>query len=97
LFESQQEKYPVYNGRPANRKGPPLAIYHVAFAQLIDALQDLDKVVDPQEMKRVDDTAKLFLASTQIYTTDEERNDHVYPHICSLLGANYVRLRKAML
>lgn len=37
LFKSQQEKYPVYNGRPANRRGPPIAIYHTAFAQLKDA------------------------------------------------------------
>ena len=37
LFKSQQEKYPVYNGQPANRRGPPIAIYHTAFAQLKDA------------------------------------------------------------
>ena len=86
LFKSQQEKYPIYNGRPANREGPPLAIYHTAFAQLTDTLQNPDKVVDVQEMKRVDDTAKLFLASTQIYQTEKERNDHVYPHIRNLLG-----------
>ena len=48
LFRSQQEQYLVYNGRPANRRGPPLAIYHTAFAQLKDALQDLNNVVDPR-------------------------------------------------
>ena len=86
MFKSEQEKYPVYNGRPANRRGPPIAIYHRAFAQLKDALQDLNKVVDPQEVKRVDDTAKLFLASTQIYKTEKDRTDNIYPYIRSLLG-----------
>lgn len=86
MFKSEQEKYPIYNGRPGNRRGPPIAIYHTAFAQLNDSLQDLNKVVDPQELKRVDDTAKLILASAQIYGTEKERTSNVYPYICSLLG-----------
>jgi hypothetical protein len=85
MLKSEQEKYPIYNGRPANRRGPPIAIYHTAFAQLKDSLQDLNKVVDPQELKRVDDTAKLILASAQIYRTEKERTSNVYPYICSLL------------
>jgi hypothetical protein len=87
-FKSEQEKYPIYNGRPANRSGPPITIYHTAFVQLKDLLQDLNKVVDPHELKHVDDTAKLILASTEIYQTEKERAHNVYPHICSLLGVN---------
>lgn len=91
MFKSEQEKRPIYDGRPANRRGPPITIYHTAFAQLKDSLQDLNKVVDPQELKRVDDAAKLTLASTQIYQTEKERASNVYPYICSLLG---IKLRE---
>ncbi|KAI0290182.1 hypothetical protein B0F90DRAFT_1942899 [Multifurca ochricompacta] len=34
----------------------------------------------------MDDTAKLILASTQIYQTEKERATMVYPYICSILG-----------
>jgi hypothetical protein len=91
MFKSEQEKHPIYNGRPDNRRGPPIAIYHTAFAQLKDSLQNLDKVVDPQESKRVEDTAKLALASTQIYRTEKERTSNVFPYISSLLG---IKLRE---
>jgi hypothetical protein len=92
LFKSQQEKYPVYNGRPANRRGPPIAIYHTAFAPIKDALQDLNKVVDPLEVRRVDDTAKLFLASTKIYKTENDRTENIYPYLCNLLGIEHSEL-----
>jgi hypothetical protein len=87
-FKSEQEKYPINNGRPANHSGPPITIYHTAFAQLKDSLQDLNKVVDPHELKRIDDTAKLILASTEIYQMEKECARNVYPHIRSLLGVN---------
>ncbi|KAK2464093.1 hypothetical protein APHAL10511_003880 [Amanita phalloides] len=86
MFKLEQEKYPIYDGRLPNRKGPPIAIYHTAFAQLKDSLRDPNKVVDPQELQRVDDTAKLSLASTPIYKTEKERTSNIYPYICSLLG-----------
>ncbi|KAI0287938.1 hypothetical protein B0F90DRAFT_1148985 [Multifurca ochricompacta] len=86
IFKSEQEKHPIYDGRPANRRGPPITIYHTAFAQLKDSLEDLNKVVDPQEVKRVDDTAKLILESIKIFSTEDERAARVYPYICSLLG-----------
>ncbi|KAI0291519.1 hypothetical protein B0F90DRAFT_1956242 [Multifurca ochricompacta] len=93
IFKSEQQKHPIYDGRPANRRGPPITIYHTAFAQLKDSLQDLNKVVDPQEVKRVGDTAKLILASTEIYRTEKERATMVYPYIRSLLG---VKLRESV-
>lgn len=42
-------------------------------------------------MKRVNDTARLYFASTQIYETEEEHTDHICPYICSLLG---IKLRE---
>ncbi|KAI0290183.1 hypothetical protein B0F90DRAFT_1921137 [Multifurca ochricompacta] len=91
IFKSEQEKRPIYEGHLANRRGPPIAIYHTAFAQLKDSLQDLNKVVDPQELKRVDDTAKLILASTQIYRTEKEHATMVFSYLRSLLG---IKLRE---
>ena len=60
-------------------------IHHTVFARLKDALQDLNKAVDPREV-----TSKLFLASTQIYGTEAERINNIYPYICSLLGTENV-------
>jgi hypothetical protein len=57
-----------------------------------DALQDLDKVVDPLEVRRVDDTAKLFLASTKIYKTENDRTENIYPYLCNLLGIEHSEL-----
>ncbi|KAH8977312.1 hypothetical protein EDB92DRAFT_1918082 [Lactarius akahatsu] len=42
-FKAEQAKHPIYNGRPAGRRGPPVTIYHKAFAELKDALRDLTK------------------------------------------------------
>ncbi|KAH9059724.1 hypothetical protein EDB87DRAFT_1778782 [Lactarius vividus] len=67
-------------------EGPPVTIYHKAFAELKDALQDLTKVVDRAEEKRVDDAARLFTAAADIYETEAERFDAIIPHLENLLG-----------
>lgn len=88
MFKSEQDKRPVYNGRPANLKGPPLSIYHPAFAEIGDSLQNLDSLVDPQEQQRVGNIAKLCQAAANIYTTEAERLHAVYPFLQILLGVS---------
>ncbi|KAG5651228.1 hypothetical protein H0H81_009377 [Sphagnurus paluster] len=90
-FISEQNKHPIYNGRPANLTGPPLSIYHPAFAKIGDALQNLDRLVDRQEEQRVGDTAKLCQAAANIYHTERERLEAVYPLVETLLGIQMTR------
>ncbi|KAH9027873.1 hypothetical protein EDB85DRAFT_2148231 [Lactarius pseudohatsudake] len=89
-FNIEQDRHPIYNGRPADKRGPPVTIYHKVFAELKDALRDLTKVVDRAEEKRVDDTAQLFTAATDIYETEAERFDAIVPHLENLLGIVFV-------
>lgn len=93
-FKIEQDKRPIYNGRPAVRRGPPVTIYHTAFAKLKDALGDLTRVVDKDEVGRVDDTAKLFLAATNIYPDEDQRSKAIIPHLKNLLGIDIIEKPK---
>ncbi|KAG5647540.1 hypothetical protein H0H81_007607 [Sphagnurus paluster] len=84
-FKSEQHKHPIYNGRPADRKGPPIAIYHSTFAKLKDNLQRLDKVNDPLERARVDFAAKLCVASSDIYISKNDHINNTFSHLAALL------------
>jgi hypothetical protein len=85
-YEREQEYHPVYNGRPGNRRGPPIAIYHPVFAELKDMLRNPTKVVDQRESQRVNDTAKLMLASTAVYDSEKERGGAIYDYLKALLA-----------
>lgn len=93
LFNVEQAERPIYNWRPSGRKGPPVTIYHEAFAKLKSALRDLTKVVDGAEDKRLVNTAKLHLAATDIYDTEEERCNEVIPLLNRLLDIDLVEKR----
>ncbi|KAF5386995.1 hypothetical protein D9615_001578 [Tricholomella constricta] len=94
LFKAEQADRPIYNGRPAGRRGPPVAIYHTAFAELKDALRDVTKVVDNAEDQRVDDTAKLSLVATDIYNLEDERSKAIIPYLKNLLGIDLIEKAK---
>ncbi|KAG5637887.1 hypothetical protein H0H81_002850, partial [Sphagnurus paluster] len=84
LFESEQHTRPIYNGRPASLRGPPIAIYHSAFAQLKDDLQRLDQLNDPREQRRVESTAQLYASLTKINPSEYDRRETV-SHLARLL------------
>ena len=94
-FRTEQLERPIYNGRPATRRGPPVAIYHKAFAELKEALRDPTMVVDKAEGDRVEHTAKLFLAATDIYENEEKRSKPVIEHLEELLGVTFIARPKA--
>ena len=94
-FRTEQLERPIYNGRPADRRGPPLAIYHKAFAELKEALRDPTMVVDKAEEERVKHTAKLFLAATDIYDNKDERSESVIEHLQKLLDVTFIARPKA--
>ncbi|KAH9027874.1 hypothetical protein EDB85DRAFT_1972594 [Lactarius pseudohatsudake] len=90
LFNDEQAQRPIYNGRPADKRGPPITIYHKAFAELKDTLRDITKVVDRAEENRVNDTAQLFTAATDIYDTKDERRNAVIRHLKNLLDITLI-------
>lgn len=68
---TQQEKHPIYNGRPGNLFGPPIAIYHEVFAKLKDDLANADAIqVDECELRT---TQALFTASAAFYDNEKDR------------------------
>ncbi|KAH9039480.1 hypothetical protein EDB83DRAFT_2228374 [Lactarius deliciosus] len=79
-FNIEQDRHLIYNGRPGDKRGPPVTIYHKAFAELKDY-----GILRRAEEKRVDDTARLFTAATDIYETEAERFDAMIPHLETLL------------
>ncbi|KAI9433727.1 hypothetical protein H4582DRAFT_2112768 [Lactarius indigo] len=85
MFRAEQAERPIYSGRPAGRRGPPVTIYHEAFAKLKDALEDSQRTVNRVGKEQVDDMAKLFIASTNIYETESERCKAVIPLLVKLL------------
>ncbi|KAH9051961.1 hypothetical protein EDB87DRAFT_1660664 [Lactarius vividus] len=85
MFKTEQAERPIYNGRPPGRSGPPVTIYHEAFAKLKDALEDSRRMVDRVGKQQVDDTAKLFIAATNIYATESDRCKAVIPLLVKLL------------
>ena len=87
-YKIEQEDHPIYNGRPGDRRGPPITIYHGVLAELKDMLRNPAKVVDERESQRVNDTAKLVLASTAIYDSEKERGKAIYDHLKALLEIN---------
>jgi hypothetical protein len=84
-YKIEQEIHPIYNGRPGDRRGPPITIYHSVFAELKDILRYPAEVVDEHESQRVNDTAKLVLASTAIYDSEKERRKAIYDLLKALL------------
>jgi hypothetical protein len=87
-YKIEQEDHPIYNGRSGDRRGPPITIYHPVLAELKDTLMNPTKVVDEHESQRVNNTAKLVLASTAIYDSEKERGKAIYDHLKALLEIN---------
>lgn len=89
-FKAEQEERPIYNGRPADKRGPPVAIYHSALAELKDALRHPQMEKDIEQRQRVEDTAKLFIAATDIYESEKERYNAIIPHLQNVMDIKFV-------
>lgn len=94
LWNIEQIKHPIYNRRPAGRRGPSVTIYQHAFAELRDVLRDPTKVVDRARRTRLRNTSKLHLAATNIYDSEEARCREVIPHLERLLDIDIVEKHK---
>lgn len=84
-YISEQEKRPIYNGRPIERCGTPVVIYDKSLANLKQDLDNLSVVVEPP-VDYVHTTAQLFIAASRIYSSESERGTAMYSLLNHLLG-----------
>lgn len=85
-YNSEQINHPIYNGRPIERHGSPVAIYN-ALAILKDELPHLANAPEPSA-DHVALTAELFHAAATIYGSEKERGNEIYSYLGRLLGTS---------
>ncbi|GBE89357.1 hypothetical protein SCP_1600180 [Sparassis crispa] len=91
--KAEQDKHPIYNGRPDNCRSSPIVLYESAFAKLKDVLYDLRQAQPDRDF--VAATAKLFLSAATIYNSESERESAIFDHIERLLDVTFERHVKA--
>ncbi|KAI0055196.1 hypothetical protein BV25DRAFT_1843129 [Artomyces pyxidatus] len=70
-FQAEQERRPIFNGRPAQRCGPSVTLYHPAFAAFVEAMDALDAIAPSEEELRL--SGRLLSASSQILSSESAR------------------------
>ncbi|KAH9847048.1 hypothetical protein C2E23DRAFT_863651 [Lenzites betulinus] len=88
-FADAQNKHFLYDGRSAT--GPPVTIYHPAFARLKEDLNGIDRIVLRNDL-RVDLlslTYKLCVASLKIYEKESAFVQAAVPLLRQILDANF--------
>jgi len=86
-YKQEQINHPIYNGRPIERRGPPVVIYNEPLARLKDELRHLANVPEPSA-DHVSLTADLFHAAATIYDSEKERGNEIYSYLERLLGTS---------
>ena len=91
-FLKEQEDNPIYNGRPLETSGPPLAIYVPPFARLKDRLKQVDATVVDPDMHRelIAKTGEFALVSCAIYTNEQQRKKRVFPLLERILDVDLI-------
>ncbi|CAG8600060.1 11044_t:CDS:2, partial [Paraglomus occultum] len=83
-FREKQQKDPtVYNGRPFERTGPPIALYNEIFGRFIQELNDENLVMTADHYKWTEDF--MFTAS-ELYDSEDDRLEAVHDKLATLLG-----------
>ena len=83
-FWQEQERHPIYNGRPFERSGPAIGIYEPIFAQVKDNISKIGNTRVSEEVAV--QTKNLFVESSRIFETEMAREEAVYPILGKLLG-----------
>jgi hypothetical protein len=93
-YKQEQVDHPIFNGRPFERRGPPVVIYNEPLANLKHELHNLAGAPEPSD-EYVALTAELFHASATIYDNEDQRGKQVYGYLERLLGTSLDRSIKA--
>lgn len=86
-YKEEQDKRPIYNGRPFHLHGPPVEIYDETLAILKHDLSDLSNAPEPSA-DFITNTANLFHASAPIYDSEDLRTKKVIEPLKKLLSPN---------
>jgi hypothetical protein len=89
-YKQEQINHPIYNGRPIERRGPPVVVYNEPLARLKDELRHLANAPEPSA-GCVAPTADLFHAAATIYDSEKERGNEIYSYLDRLLGTSLDR------
>ena len=91
-YRKEQIEHPIYNGRPIERRGPPVVIYNKSLAELKDNLHfcNLQNAPNPSA-KLVGITADLFHAVTTKYDYEKDRENKIYGYLECLLNTSLDR------
>ena len=83
-FLKQQEKYPVFNGRPYELTGPPIGLFHPVF-DYFQAEREKHNP-NPEVYQQV---RELIVASAKIYRTEKDRRKGIDRVLYKLLGQSF--------
>jgi hypothetical protein len=89
-YKREQVDHPIYNGRPLERRGPPVVLYNESLAKLKHDICNLTDAPEPSP-EHVALTAELFHAAATIYDSETQRGDAIYDHLRRLLCATLDR------
>jgi hypothetical protein len=89
-YKQEQVNHPIYNGRPIERRGPPVVIYNESLARLKDELRHLANAPEPSA-DYIALTARLFHAAATIYDSEKDRGNEIYGYLERLLGTSLDR------
>jgi hypothetical protein len=84
IYKREQVNHPIYNGRPLERRGPPVILYNESLAKLKHELRNLKDTPEPSP-EHVALTAELFHAAATIYDSETQRGDAIYDYLRRLL------------
>jgi hypothetical protein len=75
-FINEQEKRPLWNGRPSTNRGIPIQLYHPTFAKFMRTTSDdtVDIKLDPEGYSAVH---SLFHKSAVIYKDETARSNEI--------------------
>jgi hypothetical protein len=85
MLPEEQQKRPIYNGRPDSLHGPPITIYHSVFAEFKDNISNPIKSYTPEELQSTHD---LFVTASRLYPSELQRRSDQDPILSRLLGGS---------
>ncbi|KAI5122482.1 hypothetical protein M0805_001392 [Coniferiporia weirii] len=89
-FLKQQTRRPVLNGRPYNNYGLPVGLFHPVFDSFQAAMKEDVCYPDAETYASV---KELFVASADIYMTEDRRISAINRHLAPLLGSEFTNVR----
>jgi hypothetical protein len=94
-YKEEQVHHPIFNGRPFERRGPPVVIYSESLAQLKHELRNITDFPEPPPSV-ISLTAELFHVAATIYPSEDDRGQQIYKYLERLLGVELVRYVKSI-